>query len=376
MLAIQRRFAALWQTEHWTPLVPTLQPDVYASLWEDQGVRLWTLVNRSARQIEGPLLAANLAAGDGLYDLVAGTQVAGGDTVAGSLSPRGIGCFVAAGAGALGADFPQFLEHPATTGAARQSGHSVPCASDNIATKLNRPQRYSTTRPDNMIRIPGRTVEMMCELRERECGFYESNPPAGHGLHNSYEIRLKPFPRKVSLTDYFMDLTPVTNAQFQEFLQASGYEPQQREEFSASLDRTDAPPAGKGDHPVVYVDLDDARAYARWAGKRLPTEEEWQYAAQGPDAWRYPWGNEMLPGRCNGGESGGTTSVKAFPDGRSAFGIWDLCGNVWEWTESQRSDGRTRFCIIKGGAILLRPRVPTGTWMADRGPTPSRPSSC
>ncbi len=365
MLAIQRRFAALWQTEHWTPLVPTLQPDVYASLWEDQGVRLWTLVNRSARQIEGPLLAANLAAGDGLYDLVAGEQVTSGDTVAGSLSPHGIGCFVAAGSDALGTDFPQFLEQLKQL--AQRGSQDTRFPARVTTLRPSEPTRRYSTSPENMIQIPGRTMEMVCELRERECGFYESNPPAGHGLHSSYEIRLKPFPRKVSLTDYFMDLTPVTNVQFQEFLQASGYEPRQRENFLRHWTEG-GPPEGKADHPVVYVDLDDARAYARWAGKRLPTEEEWQYAAQGPDAWRYPWGNEMLPGRCNGGESGGTTSVKAFPEGRSAFGIWDLCGNVWEWTESQRSDGRTRFCIIKGGAYYS---AKGSNWYMDGGPRPN-----
>jgi formylglycine-generating enzyme required for sulfatase activity len=118
---------------------------------------------------------------------------------------------------------------------------------------------------------------------------------------------------------------------------------------------------------VVNVDLDDARAYARWAGKRLPTEEEWQYAAQGPDGRIYPWGNEMQPGRCNGGQTGSTTPVKAYPDGCSPFGCYDLCGNVWHWTESERTDGRTRFCIIRA-AHYHAARARTGT---DGGPRPA-----
>ena len=118
---------------------------------------------------------------------------------------------------------------------------------------------------------------------------------------------------------------------------------------------------------MTYVDLNDARAYARWAGKRLPTEEEWQYAAQGPDGRKYPWGNEMLPNRCNTGEPAGTTAVRAFPEGRSPFGLYDLCGNVWEWTESERSDGQTRFCILRGGSFY---HAQGSDWYADGGPQP------
>lgn len=119
------------------------------------------------------------------------------------------------------------------------------------------------------------------------------------------------------------------------------------------------------DHPVVYVSLEDARAYARWAGCRLPSEEEWQFAAQGPERRRYPWGAEMRPGCCNDGRNGGTTPVRAFPQGRSPFGCYDQCGNVWEWTESERSDGRTRFCILKGGSYY---KARGSAWYADGGP--------
>jgi formylglycine-generating enzyme required for sulfatase activity len=73
----------------------------------------------------------------------------------------------------------------------------------------------------------------------------------------------------------------------------------------------------------------------------------------------------MEPGRCNGGETGGTTPVKAFPQGRSPLGCYDMCGNVWQWTESERTDGRTRFCIIRGGSWFA---AKGSTWYVDGGP--------
>jgi hypothetical protein len=74
----------------------------------------------------------------------------------------------------------------------------------------------------------------------------------------------------------------------------------------------------------------------------------------------------MLPNRCNAGQT--TTSVRRFPEGRSPFGIYDLCGNVWEWTESERSDGRTRFCILKGGSYFA---AQGSNWYLNGGPLPN-----
>ncbi len=181
---------------------------------------------------------------------------------------------------------------------------------------------------------------------------------------HSYEFSTTTFHRSVVFPRFAIDATPVTNSQYAEFLAGSSWQPKHPENFLKHW-IPGKPPAGLEDHPVVYVSLEDARAYADWVGKRLPTEEEWQYAAQGTDARVYPWGNEMRPNCCNDGLSGGTTPVKAFPAGCSPFGCYDLCGNVWQWTESERSDGRTRFCMIRGGSFFA---ARGSNWYVDGGP--------
>jgi formylglycine-generating enzyme required for sulfatase activity len=213
-----------------------------------------------------------------------------------------------------------------------------------------------------MVEIPPATLTLTVEMHTRECGYYTSLPPDGDQLvYRRIQKPARTFGRLA------MDETLVTNAQFADFLQAAGYCPTHPEKFLHHW-VDGRPPAGREDHPVVYVDLDDARAYARWAGKRLPTEEEWQYAAQGADGRKYPWGDRLEPGRANGGETGGTTPVKAYPAGRSPCGCYDMCGNVWQWTESERSDGHTRFCIIRGGAWFA---AQESAWYMDGGPRPA-----
>jgi formylglycine-generating enzyme required for sulfatase activity len=160
---------------------------------------------------------------------------------------------------------------------------------------------------------------------------------------------------RMDMKAYFIDRYPVTNAQFKAFLTASGYRPADDHNFL--LDWIDgSPPAGWDNKPVTWVGIEDARAYAAWAGKRLPHEWEWQYAAQGTDGRTYPWGDawndSAVPPTNRGRELLPPADVDAHPAGASPFGVMDLVGNVWQWTD-EFADDHTRAAALRGGSSYL-----------------------
>jgi formylglycine-generating enzyme required for sulfatase activity len=124
------------------------------------------------------------------------------------------------------------------------------------------------------------------------------------------------------------------------------------------------PVPGQEKYPVAYVSLRDAEAYARWAGKRLPTEAEWQLAAQGTDSRLWPWGNDFHATKCNNA-FGRPTPVDAFPKGESPYGVADLVGNVWQMTADVYCNGAYYFNIIRGGSFF---RPESSFWYIQGGP--------
>lgn len=206
--------------------------------------------------------------------------------------------------------------------------------------------------------------------------------PAGEFVMGSNEGSAdeKP-PHTVYLDSFYIDRFPVTNAEYKKFIDATKREP------PAHWQNGKIPP-GKENHPVVYVSWDDANAYAQWAGKRLPTEAEWEKAASWDDSRKekrvYPWGNDFDVGKCNCAESGigDTTPVgKYSPQGDSFYGVADMAGNVWEWCadwydknyyknsprENPKGPASGQYRVLRGGSWLylayLRARgVPLLRW--------------
>jgi iron(II)-dependent oxidoreductase len=189
----------------------------------------------------------------------------------------------------------------------------------------------------------------------------------------------------VEVEGFRLDRFEVTNQQFQQFIDHGGYsqatlwEPQVWPAVVDFVDRTGRPgprfwsngryAAGEEDHPVVGVSWYEAAAYARWVGKRLPSDAEWEKAGCWPVELavdtllqrRYPWGDGMERARTNiwGSGPGTTVPVDKYPEGASAGGVYQLIGNVWEWTAGDYGGGAyqrrglnlaTPMKSIRGGA--------------------------
>jgi eukaryotic-like serine/threonine-protein kinase len=190
---------------------------------------------------------------------------------------------------------------------------------------------------------------------------------------------------RVQVEGFFLDKTEATQAQFARFVQAARRITTAEAEGRSELYRQKEGKWGWEDQdgidwrypvsrnaptlpalPVVHVSWTDAVAYCAWAGKRLPTEAEWEYAARGTAGLKYPWGNRWNGARARhfgNREEGTTAPVGSYPDGASPFGVLDLSGNVWEWTDSlfrpyprSATDGR------EAGAAAGKRTVRGGGW--------------
>ncbi len=138
--------------------------------------------------------------------------------------------------------------------------------------------------------------------------------------------------RTVYLDTFYIDQWEVTNQQFAEFVAATGYVTDAEKKGESQTWRTANAP-GREKYPVVWMSWNDADAYCRWDGKRLPTEAEWEKAARGSDGRIWPWGSNWVNTRANtsDGGPGSVTLVGSYPSGASPYGVMDTTGNVWEW---------------------------------------------
>jgi len=172
---------------------------------------------------------------------------------------------------------------------------------------------------------------------------------------NSGDVNDQPA-HSVQVGAFFIDRTEVTNSDYKKFIDATSH--------PAPVSwKGGTYPAGEDKLPVTMVTWQDASDYAEWAGKRLPTESEWESAARGPDGRLYPWGNQWRAGITNIGlKPGKIEEVGRFPEGASPCGAQDMIGNVWEWTGDIMSkypgsqakieqEPNVTYRVIRGGAF-------------------------
>ncbi len=379
---VLKRFAPVFANDDWDPFYPTLQPGLYAHHWRSDGIDVYTLCAPGNAINDLPLLALPKREGDTYWDAWNNKPATTADVgQAGAAVPQtlpssihltssvaSLGCIAVLHANASSdarARWTQPFNAPAPN-ALRNAQRSVV---DPIPVSLT-PLAPRDALPKGMVFVPATTFDMTVTHQRRECGCYPDpgtpeekwrdnlwgSPFDGTISHDFGEVSLKPF---------FIDEAEVSNVEYKAFLDATQYKPTHPENFLKHW-RGAAPSPDIADLPVVYIDLDDARAYARWAGKRLPTEAEWQLASQGTDGRKWPWGPEFDSRYCVT-DAAGPMPVRSLPAGRSPFGCYHMAGNVWEWTESERDDGHTRFVILRGGSWFT---AKGSGWYAPSGPQP------
>lgn len=324
MSAVQHRYHRVFCDGVWTPLASNPADGVYASCWEQDGMRLWTLINRN--DTWQPDVVFKPSSDRVCLDLISGVPCSGeGNEMVVVIPPHGLAAILEVSERDPRAPDAEFLSAQAVlwTGLESCSGQSTERPVIVRPAVITSP---AATVPKGMSLVPAQRYSRDVRYRRRECGLYErESAPAceSHtlpGLHEMASVVVEE-----QLTAFAIDGRCVSNRDYQAFLQASGYVPRHGEAFLEHW-RGGQPVPGAENAPVTWIDLEDARAYATWSGRRLPQEAEWQRAGE--------------------------------------LGLFEEETRVWNLTESEASDGRTRFCILKGGCEY----EPEGTiWYPDGG---------
>lgn len=347
-------FPDVWASAGWEPHFPVLQKGIYASKFPSKNETVFTLVNRDSIEKTRSQLIVPYKEGFEYYNLWDGVKlrpVKNGKTskLSFKLERLGYAAILEIRPARLNSSLKAYMDEmkgspvtlsslPVTWEPLRQEIMEIPAMKKEVSPA------------DSMVLIPGtnaykfQTVGVMIE---------GNNLPNAVGVQYPWESHpQRAHSREMAVKSFYIDRYPVTNSQFQKFLQASRYKPEDMHNFLNYWVNGNYP-AGTGQNPVTWVSIEDARMYAQWAKKRLPHEWEWQYAAQGNDNRLYPWGPKRDTTRIPAADTTRSmrkpSNVNAFPKGASSFGVMDMTGNVWQWTD-EYMDSHTRSAVLKGGS--------------------------
>ena len=350
---IERAVAPLLVSAGWEPFYPMHRYGVFASRWPLGDKTVWTIVNRNEYDVDGLQMSVPVQ-DDGVrfYDLYHGQELTpdrdGKKAVLSfPMEAHGYGAILAV-RGEADAATIQLMAKTKTMTARPLASYSnewkvLPQHLVEIAST-----KPSNTLPSGMVEVRGADFTFKVEGIE-----IEGANDIGVDLQYPWENAPRRFHEQhMQVKSFYIDKYPVTNREFKKFLDATHYHP--KDDLNFLRDWTNGMyPQGWANKPVTWVSLEDARHYAEWAEKRLPHEWEWQYASQGTDGRMYPWGNPWEPGAVPAPDYGrtmrGPDDVDAHPTGASPFGVMDMVGNVWQWTD-EYVDEHTRAGVLRGGS--------------------------
>lgn len=367
---IERGVAPFLVSQDWEPFYPMHFYGVFASRWPLEDRTVWTIVNRNEYDVNGRQMSISHKVGMRYFDLYRGVELKpdvenGEDVLSFSTEAHGYGAILAQAGGpdtsvrALMTKMKGMTAQPLSSFS--HEWKSLPQQLVEIA-----PTAPASSTPEGMVRVPGGEYLFKVEGIE-----IEGSDDIGVDVQYPWEDSARRFhEHKMQIKPFYMDKYPVTNAEFKKFLDATHYRPDDDRNFLKDWNNGNYPD-GAANKPVTWVSMEDARAYAKWAGKRLPHEWEWQFAAQGNDHRIFPWGNcDWLAAPTTGGPfacpavndpanapaplpdkgrvMGPASDVNAHPKGASPFGVEDMVGNVWQWTD-EYVDEHTRAAIVRGG---------------------------
>jgi iron(II)-dependent oxidoreductase len=348
---LERGLAPFLVSPDWEPMAPMLQYGIYASRWPLGEQTLWTIVNRNEYDLQGDQMEIPAAADLHYYDVYHGVELSpqnrgGKSTLTFPIEAKGYGAVLASHTPADSSllELMSKLKQMTSTPLATYSHEWKVLPQQIVAINPTKPAQSA---PEGMIRIP--ETDFSFDIQGIEV---EGLNDMGVDVQYPWEDAPRRFhSHRMHVPTFYIDKYPVTNAQYKRFLDATHYHPSNDLNFLRDWKNGTYPP-GSENRPVTWVSMEDARAFAAWTGKRLPHEWEWQYAAQGNDGRVYPWGNnwnsDAVPVPDKSRHMRSPDPVDAHPKGASPFGVMDLVGNVWQWTE-EFVDEHTRAAIVRGG---------------------------
>ncbi|MFZ0390633.1 MAG: SUMF1/EgtB/PvdO family nonheme iron enzyme [Calditrichia bacterium] len=405
---VLRQNSSAFLSPDWTPLIPTLADSIWVNRWPDTDKTIYTVFSLKPEGFDGPLFKADFEADSHFVSLIHHEEIEP-DTVDGRQYARvKTGAFNRSwlntrkeGNVDCIAEFPAILQASLEMDSlsfTASRGDSIIVWKGNPSYQTDSQTYPAENRTIKLLDVFGRyegkivvqlldadrlldervltlelhtprlisTVTSTKKYNRAPEGMVEIPGSANYFYKNKGATGIIPYPDfpagdTVKVESFYLDQYPVTNAQFEKFLNDSHYLPADTANFLQHWEKGTFP-QGQDDFPVVYVSLEDARAYAEWAGKRLPTSREWQYAAQGGDTLQWPWGSEFDSSRCNVGLDH-LTAVDEFPSGASSFGVMDLVGNVWQLTNDMYDNSSYYYIIIRGGSYYH----PTSSWWYVKG---------